>query len=511
MRITTDTLLVAIVAVAAFILPARADEASLGARIYTQGSGLSSFKALIAGGRVEAPGTRFPCVNCHKADGLGVLEGGLKPRNITWPALTRPRLAGGRGYDEHTLARAITEGLDAEGAPLGPGMPRYRLGSADLDAVIAYLREFDGGAQPGLSGESIRVATLLPLLGRQADTARAVERFLDLAVLDINTRRRFDGRRILRVSIPFDPDVPGDAHRAAEAAIADNPPFAFLSNYGFGPDDPARAAIAHAGAPDIAPIAVPLDAHDREAIWIEPSVADQARTLVETSATSPSMPYAQDTESRPVRLGLLAAADPESEAAAAAARDEACLLGVTIALDRSGIKASDVALLQHQAVDAVLAFGATDDVARLLEEADRMHWHPVLLGRSQQLSGIERDRVAQARATMFLVTSYGGVDARSRGAYDFRRVAGELGAGHPDLLRDAYVGVKLLEQTLAAVGPGLTRPRFIQAVAATSDFITGVMPPLSFGEGSSRRAASQVMWLDPARGRLVPLDRFHSP
>ena len=482
-----------------------ADEAETGRRIYLQGAG----RALIANGRVEAPGSRFACVNCHKADGLGVLEGGLKPRDVTWPALTRQRADGGRGYDERSLARAIAEGLDAEGAPLGPGMPRFRLDPAELAAVIAYLRRFEAPAEPGLSGEAIRLATLLPLNGRQADSARAVERFLDLAVLDINTRRRFDGRRLVRISVPFDPDEPGDAERAVQDLLARDPPFAFVSNLAIGPDHPARGLIAAAGVPEIAPVTAPLDAADRTAIWIEPSVADQARTLVETAVRSASMPYASEVAGRPVRLGLLWAATRESETAATAARDEARRLGATLVLERAGFADADAAALGGAAADAVLVFGSAEEASRLLEAAERLPWRPVLLGRSQQMAGLLRDHAAQRRASIFLVTTFGGVDHRSRGSYEFRRVAGELGGGHPELLRDAYVGAKIVEHGVAAAGPALTRARFLATLSATTGFETGVMPPLAFGPDASRRAAALVMWLDPARHRLVPLDSFH--
>lgn len=489
--------------------PARADEVGdAGARIYGQGIGAHPVSARIAGGRVEVPGKLFPCANCHKADGLGVVEGGLRPRDVTWPKLTGPLDVGGRGYDTATLARAITEGTDAQDRPLGPGMPRYKLDPSDLDALLGYLRRLDEGAAPGVTGEAVRVATLLPLLGRMAGAARTVERFLDLAVLDINTRRRFDGRRILRLSVPFDPDVPGDALRAARAAVAADTPFAFLANLAVGPDDAAHAFLAGAGIPEIAPLAVPYEADDRSAIWVEPSVADQAHTLVDAALRSPAMPFAARASGRKVRLGLVWRDDPNGRTAAVASRAALARAGNAPVLDQAGLSdpAAVVTGLRRTNADAVLLFGSAADAAALASEAERAGWRPVLLGRSQQLDGIERDVTTQGLSTIFLVTSFGGVEPRSRGAYDFRRVAGELGGGHPELLRDAYVGAKLLEATLAGMGRKVTRPGFLAAVADTSGFATGVTAPLSFGPGASRRAAAVVMRLDPARRRLVPLE-----
>ena len=478
----------------------------IGARLYTQGVGQSPVSAQIGDGHVEVPGRLFPCVNCHKADGLGASEGGLRPRDVTWPTLTHSRAAGGRGYDPATLARAITDGLDPEGQPLAAGMPRYRLDPSDLGALLAYLRQFNAAAAPGVTGDAVRVATLLPLLGRLADTARPVERFLDLAVLDINTRRRFAGRRIVRVSLPFDPDIPGDALRAARDAVETDPPFAFLANLAVGPGDPAHAYLSGAGIPELAPLAVPYGPEDRSAIWIQPSVADQADALVDTALHSPAMPFARP--GRAVRLGLLWRDDPESRAAAGAVRSALAHAGQKPVLDRAGFNdlAAPLTRLRRANADAVLLFGTAADAAAVVAAAGLVQWHPVVLGRSQQLDGIERDAETQRRSAIFLVTAFGGVEPSSRGAYDFRRVAGELGGGHAELLRDAYVGAKLLEATLARTGRVLTRRDFLAAVAGTQDFVTGMMAPLSFGPGATRRAAAVVMRLDPARSRLVPLE-----
>jgi len=44
-------------------------------------------------------------------------------------------------YSEETLARAIRDGVDSEGRPLGYLMPRYALGDADMAALIDYLKQ----------------------------------------------------------------------------------------------------------------------------------------------------------------------------------------------------------------------------------------------------------------------------------------------------------------------------------------------------------------------------------
>jgi len=474
---------------------------SIGARIYAKGLGSAPIVARVAGGAVEVSGRLFPCGNCHKADGLGVVEGGLKPRDITWPTLTEA--AGGRMYDEASLRGAIRDGVDAHGLPLGAAMPRYRMDEADLTATIAYLHTLDQAGAPGVTGADVRVAALLPLHGRLGETARLVERFLNLAVLDINTRRRFDGRRITLVSVPFDADVPGDALRAAKAVQATQPPFCFVAGFGFAPDDPVQGFLAGVGVPNLAPLVAPYRSEDRSAIWIEPSVADQARALVQAvadaGAPGPSV-------AGPVRLALVSNSDTASQVAAQATRDEIGRLGATLLFDQlASAPLPDLVGRLHRAkIEAVFVFGPYDDAAAFVVEAARQQWHPLLLGRWQELGAIEQDPALHHSAEFLLVTSHGGVEPRSRGAYDFRRVAGELGGGHPELLRDAYVGAKLLEAALAATGRHLTQPGLFASIAGLRGFATGVMPPLSFEAGASRQRAAAVMRLDPDRGRLVP-------
>ncbi len=69
----------------------------------------------------------------------------------TAPALTAGALFGDHGeggdghgghdgYDDHTLRRAIRQGIDPAGEPLDDLMPRWRMSEQDLDDLIAFLK-----------------------------------------------------------------------------------------------------------------------------------------------------------------------------------------------------------------------------------------------------------------------------------------------------------------------------------------------------------------------------------
>src|SRR5919202_42848 len=70
-------------------------------------------------------------------------------------------------YDEASLARAIGVGLDPTGAPLHPGMPRYKMTSEQMAALVAFLKRLGGGGgvDPRLSDDPGKGGAPLPLAG----------------------------------------------------------------------------------------------------------------------------------------------------------------------------------------------------------------------------------------------------------------------------------------------------------------------------------------------------------
>ena len=138
------------------------------------GSG-APLKGTHEGGLVTV-GANAACANCHQRSGLGSVEGGVSIPPITGeylfhsrahdasePAL--PYVEGVRGnrapYDDATLARAIREGLDSDGRPLGYLMPRLALGDDDMAALIAYLKKFGARQVPGVTDSVLHFATIV--------------------------------------------------------------------------------------------------------------------------------------------------------------------------------------------------------------------------------------------------------------------------------------------------------------------------------------------------------------
>ncbi len=126
---------------------------SNGERIYFNGIDSKGYPIPATGGRRGGGMHRQMhgggCASCHGADREGRR---LWPQFwVKAPALTVAALFGDDhgddGHDDHaaynadSLKRAITRGIDPSERALDLAMPRWRMAAADLDDLIAYLRQ----------------------------------------------------------------------------------------------------------------------------------------------------------------------------------------------------------------------------------------------------------------------------------------------------------------------------------------------------------------------------------
>ncbi|MGZ2745465.1 cytochrome C [Burkholderia stagnalis] len=125
---------------------------------------------------VRLHGAAAACINCHRRSGLGAKEGNSTIPPITWRYLVHPReqtaedldipyIPGMRTdrepYTAALLARAVRDGIDSEGKPLGSLMPRYALGDADLAALTGYLQRLDRRKPSGVADTVLHFATII--------------------------------------------------------------------------------------------------------------------------------------------------------------------------------------------------------------------------------------------------------------------------------------------------------------------------------------------------------------
>lgn len=151
--------------------------AGAGEAIYRDGVLKSG--APLEGVRVDdAPTTKgsdAACANCHQRSGLGITEGQTRvppvagmylfhPVDKRTGEFALPYVEGVRQsrqpYTEASLARAIREGIDADGKPLGLLMPRFAIPDEDMAALIDYLKSLDARHVPGVTDSVLHFATV---------------------------------------------------------------------------------------------------------------------------------------------------------------------------------------------------------------------------------------------------------------------------------------------------------------------------------------------------------------
>lgn len=251
-------LLLALPALAQWDADAGADAVAAGRRIYSEG--VLPDGHLLHGVRLDigaVDGAAAACVNCHRPSGLGMVEGSVGVPPITGRALfgagepvvvrmDRPfeqRLSLPHPpYDQSALAQIVRDGRHPSGQALHALMPRYTLTDDQLRAVSAYLKTLSDAWSPGVSADSIHVATVIaPGVDPQRRQAFLTTMTTLLNQINMNVKsshrqkmvsaieRRLGSRRKLNLEV-WDLSGPPSGWRAQLARHQqENPAFAILS------------------------------------------------------------------------------------------------------------------------------------------------------------------------------------------------------------------------------------------------------------------------------------------
>ncbi len=161
--------------------PLAVEEAALieqGRKIYVQGQlvdGRALKAARASGERLQ--GVEAACISCHRASGMGSVEGNLRVAPISGRFLfAQPgdmplaNADGIRGkslsqahapYTDEALARVLGTGVNINGRALSVLMPHFDLAAQDLRALKAYLSVLSRDYSVGVGKELIQFATVI--------------------------------------------------------------------------------------------------------------------------------------------------------------------------------------------------------------------------------------------------------------------------------------------------------------------------------------------------------------
>ena len=506
---------VAVLGLCAFA--ARAAAPGEGERLYREGvsrDGAPLVATTAHGERV--PAAEAACVRCHLRSGFGSSEG----RTVV-PAL--PPLFGdagavglraqpvGRGrvdsrYTTASLARALRDGIAANGRTLAAPMPRYALDDTQVLALDEYLRSLLQQETAGVTDEEIRLATIVGP-GADAGDAEAMAAVLATFFEEHNraTRgepaRRKAGSEWMHLTYRrWTLDVwrlegapegwPAQLARHYERA----PVFAVVGGLA-SPWDGVHAFCEDRAIPCILPLArAPASGSGHYSIYFDAGLALEARAL------------ARHLEARaPAIVAQVHARDGEGAEAARALRE---------ALPAAVVH--DIVLDDGDAVARLAALPRTAPVVVWARAGD-LGLEPVL----SALAGRPAPRYASATllgaadlpAGWFLVSPYDLPGDREPRMVRPRAWLAAHGLGGPDAVRcNALFAAMLVGEALGHLGRFVMRERLIERAEHMASRTANVSwyprPALGSGQRHASKGAYVVELTDagahPIGGWIVP-------
>ena len=482
-----------------------------GRRIYLRGESPSgrTITAILGGNdAVEVPAATLTCAGCHGADGKGKPEGGVIPSNITWSALMKTyghTHNDGRthpAFDELSLERAITEGVDPAGNKLSVAMPKYQMSRADMADLLAYLKRIEDDRDPGLTADTITIATLLPNSGAMAETGAAMRDVLTAYFAELNQVGGIHHRRFaLQVATP----------EQAPKLLADESVFALVGAMTAGKEREIAALVQRDEMPLIAPFTLYPNVSsppERHTFYLFAGLSEQAQALVQFAARQFASPS--------TRIAVLTVADERTSTLASV---------LTVQCDQAGWKhvlpltyargqlqaASIIQRLRQERIDAVFFLGASGDEKTLLDEAAKQNLVFPLFLPGALIAKETLTALPQFKQKIYLSYPTLPTDQTPAASNEFRALLARhnITPRHTAAQLSAYVAAQLLTEGLKRAGRDVTREKLIVALEGLYEYDTGLTPRLTYGPNRRSGAhGAYVITFDPTKKQLTPASEW---
>jgi ABC-type branched-subunit amino acid transport system substrate-binding protein len=444
-------------------------------------------------GQGPAPASILPCINCHGADGRGADDyEGIAPLDINWYALSgagehQHSQRSHAAFDERTFARAVSDGVDPNGNELDLSMPRYNVADEDMADLIAYLKVMDSQFDPGLSGTSVRLGTVLPLDGKLAGLGLAMKSVLEAYFAKVNAAGGIHGRRLELVVGPWS-DTQDPLIWAARDLVDNEPLFALVSGYVPNYDAELEALANEKKLPLVGPYtALPPDgdADDstvprRYAFYATAGLRQQVQALVKAAISG--------YDARDRRLAIVYPRVQFYDELAAAGRRYALSLGfgdVTVksypyeAFDAAGTVSS----LAEARTDVVLFLGSAGELLELGNAAATTQWFPHLLAPAllAQQRVFDLPKSFSGRVLLAYAALPGDYTEDGQAEFEGLHESGGFDYGYSLAQVSAYTAARIAVEGLRRAGRNLTRDGLLSSLEALDGFLPGLVPPVSYG------------------------------
>jgi ABC-type branched-subunit amino acid transport system substrate-binding protein len=424
------------------------------------------------------------------------------------PSFVRQRGA----YDFAALKRAISHGVNAEGMPLGIGMPRYQMSDDQIDGLIGYLRIIGTSADsdPGIGEDFVTVGAVLPLTGSMAKIGTTVAARLRGVFDGVNAQGGIYRRRILLTIEDSRSD--GAAAMVAMRRLVEGGVFALVASFQ-PPDNPTLdGLIASAGIPSIGPLTqAPREpARQNANVWyLLPTFSDQARVLVDYINSAGRR---HDANS-PLRVAIVHADTPDANDAMRGAKTRLVTHQATITSDlkyESGpLSAAETARLATNGnPDWILFFGSA---MALKQFSETFAASPELLpaiGALTMLSPLPQDSLRAINVDMIFASPVGWtkkvnmIELEASGPISGNSIFQVIAVG----------AAKTLIEAMSRAGRTLNRISLAAELNQLHGFDTGVLPPVNFASNNHVGLGGAVIFrFDRRQKQYMPVTSWQLP
>lgn len=439
--------------------PSLSESEKRGRHLYRHGESQAGrpVTAIIGQGETtEIAASVLACGSCHGPEGRGVPEGSIEPADIRSSSLSTYLVSRARRrprYDDALLARAVKEGRDSGDMPLSPVMPRYRMDDRDLADLLAYLRRLGNEPQPGLAGDSMTVATVIPLSGPHAATGELTRAVIDGYFADVNAQGGVHGRTLKLRAI--------DSVKDADLELAGDV-FAIVCG-SFG-DGPIRALIDEERVPLITPLPSGSGTVGASSFYLFSDLNSQVLALAKHAGPGTRNAY------------ILHGDTATARAAAAALEDRAASLQWNVRKTFEAGRQRDDDLLFLIGIDPAVA----------LPRLESMQWKPHVL-----IAGAPLGEVPAYGNDISLALPTVPSDLTAEGQRELHAFAErhQIPAGPIATRIAAYSAAKVFVEALKRAGRDLTREKLIAALETFYQFSTGLTPPVTYARNRHIGAA----------------------
>jgi ABC-type branched-subunit amino acid transport system substrate-binding protein len=485
-----------------------------GKQIYFEGTspGGGEINAIVGDEAAVLPASAMPCSGCHGSDGLGRPEGGVIPLDIRWSELVKTyghvHHDGRRhpAFDDQSAALSIVAGVDSANNTLDRSMPIYQMSQQDIDDLVAYMKVLEFDLDPGVTDDTVRVATLLPLSGPAGATGEAMRQVIQGYFDEVNEGGGIFGRRIELLPVPM-AETPDASMDTLREAFDTESIFALVGAYSVGYDQALLGYVRSDNVPLIGPFTLdPGDAFlDASAFYLFAGFEDQVRVLADRAladgAAANEIVIAGPTGTR---------AEPLLRVAQGRISEQAEEGEATVAIWSAGnFDATEFAgKLADHASQALIFTGSQAELGPLLVELGKRQHSPRVYLLSSFVGRPPFDAPEAFDKRMFIAYPTTSQDITPRGRKDYARIAERhsLPKEHIQAQLAALAAAKVFVEGLRRAGRDLSRTRLSEGIEQLYKFDTGVTPPLTYGPNRRIGAlGAHIVTVDLANRRYVPV------